>query len=391
MTGKMFLFSWLLGSSVGLYLLLHWWRSCLKRISGLFKLNICRTATKRAHNCVLPVLPDTHNVEDVPTSGFWSQLSNFFIDDVDSFINDALIIGSPMEMQASLGYVFGVQGKQVRARIFHLVSQACLGSPNVALAAAVELEHSASLLHDDVVDCASTRRGRASHCLIFGSMRSVLHGDYLVAVLVGILADLGICDITRSFGSSMEDLVRGELMQISNHDLSGLSENEIVQRLLGIYLEKCYCKTAVLFVVCVDAAATMSTHDHIEALRELGLCMGMCFQIVDDMLDFRSEPHGLKPSDGFDLASGNATAPVIFAAKEFPEILIPQIKRRFALPADRSVALDLVRRSKGIEASVQLATHYANRAKIIIAQEFPVSEYRAALENIVDVILNRTI
>ena len=384
----MLIFSCLIGATLGFCLVSQWWRSCFKRLSVLFRHSICRAAQFSSSEVMLPC--ESLQFDSLKSNNSWLYRTASFIDLWGIFIKERLIEDSPAEVQGSVGYIFCVQGKLMRSRIFHLVCEACNGITSPALAAAIELEHTASLLHDDVVDNAHTRRGRASHCEVFGNLRSILHGDYLVAVLVEILADLDICDVTKLFGSSMEDLVRGELIQINTLDFTDLNQDEIVQHLLKIYLEKCYCKTAALFVVCVAAAGTVSGHGNKPAMRELGLCVGMCFQIVDDILDFGNDPASLKPSDGFDLASGHATAPVIFAVEEFPDALIPRIERRFKNPTDRMVALNLVRRSKGIEASVKLAERYASRAKQIIKHEFRESDYRTALESIVDVILNRS-
>jgi geranylgeranyl pyrophosphate synthase len=294
------------------------------------------------------------------------------VDEVRRSIVEAIECESEI-VQESLQYAFFSPGKMIRSRLIALIWK-CLDSPDVSdivhLCSLVELEHTASLLHDDVVDEADTRRGCKSHCAYFGCRKSVLHGDYLVAMVVDRLSKLGNPEITKAVAESMRELVRGELLQVGN-----LSEN------ISGYLQKSFCKTSALFVASLEALARLSNRNFV-TYRKLGACIGLAFQLIDDALDYEASEVDLgKPAVGFDLSQGIFTAPFLLASEEVQTAVLhaPSIEE----------AVSLVRSSEGVRKTKALATGYIAEAKQIISDELSDGPDRDAVLSLLDALVTR--
>ena len=241
------------------------------------------------------------------------------------------------------------------------------------LAEIVELIHTASLFHDDVIDKAGTRRGVPSVNQIFGNKLAILGGDYLLSRASVNLARLRNFEVTEIIATVIEHLVKGEILQMKpSGDPTGNSA-------LVKYMKKNFYKTASLMGHGCLAAAVLGNHSEKEqrAAYLYGTYLGQAFQLVDDMLDFEDSSILTGKAPLADLQSGLATAPTLFAAEEHPK-LSDLIIRKFEAPGDVDEALAFVKRSKGLERSRDLAQVHAEKA-IEAIQELNPSPARDAL------------
>ncbi len=241
------------------------------------------------------------------------------------------------------------------------------------LAEIVEMIHTASLFHDDVIDKAGTRRGVPSVNQIFGNKLAILGGDYLLSRASVNLARLRNLDVTEIIATVIEHLVKGEILQMK--PTGEPTGNGAFVR----YMKKNFYKTASLMGHGCLAAAVLGNHSEKErrAAYLYGTYLGQAFQLVDDMLDFEDNSILTGKAPLADLHSGLATAPTLFAAEEHPK-LFDLISRKFELPGDVDEALGFVKQSKGLQRSRDLAQVHAEKA-IEAIQVLPESPARAAL------------
>lgn len=231
------------------------------------------------------------------------------------------------------------------------------------IAEITELIHVASLLHDDVIDDAETRRGLKALNLVFGNKIAILAGDFLLARASISLASLKNTDVVQLLSQVIEDLVSGEILQLSGKPQDLVS--------LDYYMRKTFFKTASLMANSCKAIALLSGQGEqvCQQAWEYGRHLGLAFQFVDDVMDFTSTSLVMGKPALNDLKSGLATAPVLFAAEEFPQ-LSPLILRRFKDDGDVALAQNLVFQSQGIQRTRDLAAHHAGLAAQKVA-DFP--------------------
>lgn len=289
-------------------------------------------------------------------------------------------------LYAAAEHLFGAGGKRLRPAIVLLVAKAT--APNQAIQAShrrlaeiTEMIHTASLVHDDVVDEAELRRGVPTVHTSFGNRIAVLAGDFLFAQSSWYLANLDNLEVVKLLSQVIMDLAEGEIQQGLNRFDGSFS--------IESYLEKSYYKTASLIANSCKAAGVLSevSDDVAMDLYNYGRHLGLAFQIVDDLLDFTSSADTLGKPSGSDLRSGNLTAPVLYALEEKPflEVLID---REFAQAEDLEQALDLVANSQGMARSRDLAAHHAQLAVQHLAK-LPPSTSREALFSLKDYVLSR--
>ncbi|KAG8466138.1 hypothetical protein KFE25_001894 [Diacronema lutheri] len=261
-------------------------------------------------------------------------------------------------------HFFDMQGKRFRPTILLLVSQA-LGSARDSpaftrqkrLAEIAEMIHTASLIHDDVIDVSDMRRGARTVHKIFGNKVAVLAGDFLLARASVLLARLGDTKVVELMATVLEDMVHGEMMQARAEPDDLLSFEH--------YTLKNYLKTGSLISLSCQSAAVLSGAQADGALgvaaRDYGRHLGVAYQLIDDLLDFTASEEQLGKPALADMASGLATAPALFAARQFPE-MAGLIKRQFSQETDLEAAYDFVQRSDGVAKSRRLAEVHAQLA-----------------------------
>lgn len=263
------------------------------------------------------------------------------------------------------------------------------------LAEITELIHTASLLHDDVLDTSQTRRSNPSANIAFGNKLAVLAGDFLLGRASLALARLRDPEVTELLATVIANLVEGEFMQLRN-TAQDESQPTWSPEALTYYLQKTYLKSASLISKSCRAAALLGqcAPSVVDAAYYYGKNLGLAFQLVDDMLDYTISAGELGKPAGADLELGLATAPLLFAWENNPE-LGELVGRKFSKEGDvqrvsspnsskqrvnltKSQARDLVLRSTGIEQTRALAQSYVDQA-IDAISGFPESEAKAGL------------
>nr|CAH0102571.1 unnamed protein product [Daphnia galeata] len=245
----------------------------------------------------------------------------------------------------------------------------------------VEMIHTASLVHDDVIDAADSRRNKSSVNMVWGQKKSVVAGDFIVGRSLELSAKIQNQEVINLIAKIVSDLVSGELMQL---DGSANAEERFQH-----YMEKTFKKTASLIANGCQAVSVLAgANSTVQTVAfQFGRQLGMTFQLVDDMLDFVSTSAQLGKPAAADLRLGLATAPVLFAAQKFPE-LNQLILRRFNKPGDVETAFDLVHRSDGLEKTKELAGQYCDDAVTQLAQLSP-SPYQQVLFTLTHELLDR--
>ncbi|MEM6253829.1 MAG: solanesyl diphosphate synthase [Cyanobacteria bacterium P01_D01_bin.156] len=289
-------------------------------------------------------------------------------------------------LYAAAEHLFGAGGKRIRPAIVLLLSRATvmehdIPSRHLRLAEITEMIHTASLVHDDVVDESSLRRGVPTVHSSFTNRVAVLAGDFLFAQSSWHLANLDDLTVVKLLSRVIMDLAEGEIQQGLNRFDTTLS--------IDAYLMKSYYKTASLIANSSKSVGVLSgTSDALaEAFYQYGRNLGLAFQIVDDILDFTGSEEVLGKPAGSDLLSGNLTAPVLYAMEETPYITT-LIEREFAQSGDFDEAMALVKASRGVERSRELASQHVDRA-IENLTELPQSEPKRALEALSGYVLSR--
>lgn len=290
-------------------------------------------------------------------------------------------------LYAAAEHLFSAGGKRIRPAIVLLVARATMRGQDITqrhrrLAEITEMIHTASLVHDDVIDESEMRRGLPAVHSRFSTQVAVLAGDFLFAQSSWYLANLENIEVIKLLSEVIKDFAEGEIQQGLLRFDTGIT--------IESYLEKSYYKTASLIANSSKAAALLSDVSDAEAqkLYQYGRHLGLAFQIVDDIFDFTSSSEGLGKPAGSDLKSGNLTAPVLYALEEKP-YLEELIDREFAQEDDLEQALALVRDSQGIQRAKELAADHAKSA-IEYLSDLPPSDSRQALIKLTDYVLNRS-
>ena len=255
----------------------------------------------------------------------------------------------------------------------------------VPLAASVELLHTATLVHDDVIDEADERRGNDTANSLFGNSASVMLGDYMFANAAELITRTDNIQVVKNFAATLMMMVRGEL----NQDVTVFEYSEDVQR----YLDRITGKTASLFATCAEGGALVcgAPADQVEAMRIYGLRLGIAFQIVDDILDFTGDPVVMgKPAVGSDLRGGTLTLPAILYMQQEPDD--NPIKRAFdgqrrRANLDRAIAEILA--GDFIDESMTTAHRFGAEAREAL-QALPPGDTRDTLDALVDYVLARS-
>ena len=246
------------------------------------------------------------------------------------------------------------------------------------LAEITELIHTASLLHDDVIDNSISRRSSPSANISFGNKMAVLAGDFLLGRASVALARLRDAEVIELLATVIANLVEGEFMQLKNTALDE-AQPTWTEDTLSYYLQKTYLKSASLISKSCRATALLGQNspDVVEAAYLYGRNLGLAFQLVDDMLDYTTSSETLGKPAGADLELGLATAPLLFAWKDNQQLGV-LVGRKFSADGDIEMARDLVARSDGLDQTRALAQEYADKAAQAVSR-FPDSEAKEGL------------
>ena len=278
------------------------------------------------------------------------------------------------------GEILSHGGKMLRPMVTMLVAQACggIGEDTRLYAAATELLHNATLLHDDVADESDTRRGRPTMRSRLGPSRAVLVGDFWLARAVDLLLKASTRDlVTGIFSKTLSDLAEGEMLQLEKAGSAGTTEQD--------YYRIIYCKTASLFETAgvSGAVSAGAPKELVDAAREYSSALGLAFQIKDDILDYAGDGELGKPV-GIDLREKKITLPLLCAMKDSPREaeIRKSVLEIDAHPENCEEIRKFVAERAGVEAAGIILESFVDKA-VKALEAFPQSRYTEALAEIV--------
>lgn len=307
------------------------------------------------------------------------------LDAADQFITNELKSEVPL-INEMISYILKAGGKRIRPLIVLLAARAFdhRDKQHIDLAAAIELIHTATLLHDDVVDNSTLRRGVETANEIWGNEASVLVGDFLYSRAFQLIVKLQNLEILNIFSNATNIIAEGEVLQLINCHNADLSEKA--------YFDVIHRKTAKLFEVAAQVGTALSTYtaSHMNAMQQYGLNIGIAYQLIDDVLDYEAS-HAFGKNKGNDLTEGKATLPIIHALGK--SSLAEATVLREAIcngSSDRlSDVLSIIESTGAIEYTANAAKQHAKQAFSMLSH-IPDSPYRQALSSLSEFIVDRT-
>ena len=291
------------------------------------------------------------------------------------------------DLRAALEHLLAAGGKRIRPTLGLLVGN-MLGAPLeklVTLGAAVELLHTATLVHDDLIDGSLLRRGMATLNARWSPPATVLTGDYLFARAAKLAAEADHLPLMKLFSETLATIVNGELTQM-------FTSRGLINR--DNYYKRIYAKTASLFEMTSRSAAMVSpaNEETIEAMRDFGYQIGVAFQIVDDILDFTGDQNAVGKPLGSDLLNGLVTLPAIYYAEANPEdvdvVSLPN--GGWTNNENMTRLVDNIRTSDASKKAMIEAEQHVERALTLLEVFEPCAE-REALENLAKYIVDRKV
>ena len=261
------------------------------------------------------------------------------------------------------------------------------GDGHVKLAAAVEFMHTATLLHDDVVDESEMRRGRLAARILWGNEASVLVGDFLLGQAFKMMVEVGSLRALEILSSAAAVIAEGEVMQLAAAKNTATTEDE--------YVAVIRAKTAELFAAACETGPALAGRAKAEqaACRSFGMNLGIAFQLVDDALDYGGKAAKLGKNVGDDFREGKVTLPVVLAFRRGSEterdFWRRTIEQGDLADSDLEHAVTLMTKHRALEDTIKRARHYGSIAKDALAL-FPDSDFKAALSESVEFCVGRT-
>ncbi|HEX4862047.1 MAG TPA: polyprenyl synthetase family protein [Rhizomicrobium sp.] len=260
------------------------------------------------------------------------------------------------------------------------------GAGHIRLAAAVEFIHTATLLHDDVVDESSLRRGKVSANIVWGNKPSVLVGDFLFSRAFQLMVETGSLRVLDILSGAAAIIAEGEVLQLKSANNLGVTEED--------YLRVVSAKTAALFAAAAESGAVVAAQSQaqIAAMRDYGQNLGIAFQLVDDALDYSGRQALMGKSVGDDFREAKVTLPVILAYARATEAARKFWKRAIETgpqgESDLDRAITLVEETGAISETMARARRYADLARDALSP-LPAGEIRSALADIADFCVER--
>jgi octaprenyl-diphosphate synthase len=297
---------------------------------------------------------------------------------------------SPVALIPQLaGHIIAAGGKRLRPMLTLASARLCgygEGERHCALAACVEFIHTATLLHDDVVDESLLRRGQESANAVWGNQASVLVGDFLFSRSFELMVEDGSLEVLRILSNASAVIAEGEVLQLVTTNDTGTGEED--------YLEVIRCKTATLFAAAAEIGAVVAGRPDAEqrALADYGMNLGIAFQLIDDLLDYSALQAQLGKTVGDDFREGKMSLPVVLAFArandEEREFWTRTMERLEQEEGDLGQAIALLQKLGVLDETAARARDYAVRAKQALAV-FPDGEIRAAMMEAVDFAVDR--
>jgi octaprenyl-diphosphate synthase len=279
-------------------------------------------------------------------------------------------------------------GKRLRPMLTLATAGLCSykGSGHIKLAAAVEFMHTATLLHDDVVDESDMRRGRLAARMLWGNEASVLVGDFLLGQAFKMMVEVGSLNCLEVMSSAAAVIAEGEVMQLSASKDMQTSEDD--------YLAVIRAKTAALFGAACEVGAILGQRPKAEiaACRSYGVNLGIAFQLIDDALDYGGTSAKLGKNVGDDFREGKITLPVVLSFRRGSEKERAFWSRTLEAgelnDGDLEAAVATMHAHRALEDTVERARHYGAMARDAL-ELFPASQWKAALIDVVDFCIER--
>jgi len=304
---------------------------------------------------------------------------------VNSYILKHLHSGVPLVEKIG-SYIIESGGKRLRPLMVLLAARACDCSDDrhIALAAVIEFIHTATLLHDDVVDTSDLRRGRATANARWGNAPSVLVGDFLYSRSFQMMVEMGSTRVMEVISRATNVIAEGEVLQLLNCKNPDVTEDNYMKVILG--------KTAMLFEAAAQTGAIIANAEPTQeqALQLYGRHLGIAFQLVDDLLDYQSSADEMGKNVGDDLAEGKPTLPLIYAMRNGSEqqrTLIRQAIRKGGLDELAQIT-QAVRDTGALEYTTTKAEEQVSLARQQL-MKLPPSPYRDILEQLCQTAVSR--
>jgi geranylgeranyl pyrophosphate synthase len=307
---------------------------------------------------------------------------------VDDRVRAAAQVDYPL-LAAVVGDIVGAGGKRLRPSLMLLIARALDHDPELVIlaAAAAELLHTAGLVHDDLIDHATTRRGAPTLNSLFDNGTVILIGDYLFAQAARTAASTGNTRVMDIFGRILAEITDGQLREIFKaHDADQTVED---------YERRIYGKTASLFAGSAEIAGVLSEapEEQIQAVRQYAADLGIAFQIVDDVLDIRETSETLGKPAGSDLRQGTVTLPMLYFIDNGHDQAAVALVRRAIIgqevtEGEYDAAIAELRRVDVLRQSLDEAIRYVERAKAALLA-LPPSEARTTLMALADFAVER--
>lgn len=286
------------------------------------------------------------------------------------------------------GHIIAAGGKRLRPLLTLASARLCgyAGPRHIGLAACVEFIHTATLLHDDVVDESDLRRGIATANTVWGNQASVLVGDFLFSRAFQIMVEDGSLEVLRILANASAVIAEGEVMQLATSNDTTTSEEQ--------YLEVIQAKTAALFAAAARIGAVVAGRPKLEeeALDSFGRNLGIAFQLIDDTLDYSAQQATLGKTVGDDFREGKITLPAILAyrrgdedERRFWRRCLEEVEQQ---DDDLERAIALMQRHNALADTAERARHYAAIARDALGI-FPDTEIKQALVDVVDFAVER--
>ena len=283
-------------------------------------------------------------------------------------------------------YIIDAGGKRIRPILVILCAKALgyEGEDHIKLATIIEYIHTATLLHDDVVDLSTMRRGRPTANAEYGNAPTVLVGDFIYSRSFQLMVQLARMDIMRLMSETTNRIAAGEVLQLAKAGQSDTNE--------AVYFDIIERKTAILFEAACEAAAILCDSDDtaISSVKKYGYHVGMAFQLIDDYLDYTGDPALMGKNVGDDLAEGKATLPLILAMKQASdadaELVARVIENKDV--EQISAVIDVVNKTQALQDTLALAQQHRHDAETALSG-IGDSEFKQQLLRIAELAVER--